>query len=234
LWGDPGVKIAYERSRSELRYWYNQLDEDAHYFLDSVERFAGEKFEVRDEDILKTSNAPTVAFVGLSEMEFNFRMTDQEELHIRMVDVCSRGDRRKWLRSYFEGVNYVVFYAPMEDFDNFLEDFYTNRLRESITFFGEVVSNIGPSSNTSFVVLLTNRDIFEKKLSSKGLHSSLKKFFPSFEGSSVEEAVTFVKKQFENECKQKGRVYVHASAVSDPHNISFIFDSIKNSRHHPC
>ena len=74
-----------------------------------------------------------------------------------------RNERRKWIHC-FDNVNAVVFVASLSEFDqNLFEDETKNRLDEALELFQQI-SNSKWFADTSLILFLNKKDLFEKKV----------------------------------------------------------------------
>ena len=74
-----------------------------------------------------------------------------------------RNERRKWIHC-FDNVNAVVFVASLSEFDqNLFEDETKNRLDEALELFQQI-SNSKWFQDTSLILFLNKKDLFEKKV----------------------------------------------------------------------
>ena len=74
-----------------------------------------------------------------------------------------RNERRKWIHC-FDNVNAVVFVASLSEFDqNLFEDETKNRLDEALELFQQI-SNSKWFQQTSLILFLNKKDLFEKKV----------------------------------------------------------------------
>lgn len=74
-----------------------------------------------------------------------------------------RNERRKWIHC-FDNVNAVVFVASLSEFDqNLYEDESKNRLDEALELFQQI-SNSKWFAETSLILFLNKKDLFEKKV----------------------------------------------------------------------
>jgi guanine nucleotide-binding protein alpha-1 subunit len=93
----------------------------------------------------------------------------------------------------FKSANIVIYIAALSDYCKLCyEDDKTNRLRESLNVFEEVINN-SFFKNTPIILLLNKIDVFDQRLKTK----PLKDFFDQYEGGEdTEKAYEFIKKMF--------------------------------------
>ena len=74
-----------------------------------------------------------------------------------------RSERKKWMHC-FEGVTAILFLVAMSEYDlKLVEDQTTNRMHESMRLF-ESICNSQWFVNTSIILFLNKRDLFEEKI----------------------------------------------------------------------
>ncbi|CAH8493157.1 unnamed protein product [Schistosoma mattheei] len=210
LWYDPGVQTAVNRSREF------QLNDSASYFLDSLDRLSSPCYIPTQQDVLRTR----VRTGGIVETHFSFK-----GLSIRMFDVGGqRSERKKWIHC-FEGVTAIIFVVAMSEYDLTLaEDQEMNRMMESMTLFSSICNNQW-FTETSIILFLNKRDIFENKI----MKSPLTICFPEYTGgNNYEEASEYIRSCFENSNTRSGPkdIYSHFTCATDTSNIQFVFDAV--------
>ena len=91
-----------------------------------------------------------------------------------------RYERRKWI-SAFDGVSVILFFVNLSEFNLTLEeDSATNRMRESLKLFHDIVNH--RSLNETPVILVFNKtDLFREKLA----HVKLVDFFSDYLGKRL-------------------------------------------------
>ncbi|XGW01595.1 hypothetical protein V3C99_014038 [Haemonchus contortus] len=210
LWNDKGVEAAYER-RDEF-----YLHDSAKYFLDSLDRIYDKNFVPTEQDILRTR----VATMGVIEVCF----TMKNKLW-RVFDVGGqRSQRKKWIHC-FDDAKAVIYVASLSEYDQvLLEDDTTNRMQESLQLFRQVINN-KYFVNTSVILFLNKKDLFEKKI---GHGKSLRIAFPNYKGAeNYDEASKYIEAQFNaaNENHEKS-IYTHLTCATDTEQVQFVLDSV--------
>ncbi|KHJ93486.1 g-protein alpha subunit [Oesophagostomum dentatum] len=167
LWNDKGVEAAFER-RDEF-----YLHDSAKYFLDALDRIYDKNFVPTEQDILRTR----IATMGVIEVCF----TMKNKLW-RVFDVGGqRSQRKKWIHC-FDDAKAVIYVASLSEYDQvLLEDDSTNRMQESLQLFRQVINN-KYFVNTSVILFLNKKDLFEKKI---GHGRSLRIAFPNYRGQRL-------------------------------------------------
>lgn len=210
LWRDHGVQSAFGRSREY------QLNDSAEYYLNSLDRIAQVDYIPTEQDVLRTR----VKTTGIVETHFTFK-----DLHFKMFDVGGqRSERKKWIHC-FEGVTAIIFIVAMSEYDLTLaEDQEMNRMMESMKLFDSICNNKW-FTDTSIILFLNKKDLFEEKIRKSPLHIC----FPEFHGhNSYDEAAQYIQIQFENLNKRKEtkEIYTHFTCATDTNNVQFVFDAV--------
>ena len=96
----------------------------------------------------------------------------------QLVDVGGqRSERRKWIHC-FDDVKAIIFLEGLSSYNQVLfEDSTVNRMHESLSLFGEVVSN-QIFESTPIFMFLNKKDLFEDMIKK----TSLKTCFPDYNG----------------------------------------------------
>lgn len=209
LWGDGGIQQCLGRSNEF------QLNDSAKYFLDSLERIGSNGYIPTEQDILRIR----VKTTGIVEVHFNFK-----NLNFKLFDVGGqRSERKKWIHC-FEDVTAIIFCVAMSEYDQVLhEDETTNRMQESLKLFENICNNRW-FTDTSIILFLNKKDLFEDKITK----SPLTICFPEFNGKqNYDEAASYIQLQFEVKNKSSNKeVYCHQTCATDTTNIQFVFDAV--------
>ncbi|XP_067905754.1 guanine nucleotide-binding protein G(o) subunit alpha isoform X3 [Heterodontus francisci] len=209
LWTDSGMVECFSRSREY------QLNDSAQYYLDSLDRIGGNDYQPTEQDILRTR----VKTTGIVETHFTFK-----NLHFRLFDVGGqRSERKKWIHC-FEDVTAIIFCVALSGYDQVLhEDETTNRMHESLKLFDSICNNKW-FTDTSIILFLNKKDIFEEKIKK----SPLMLCFPKYTGPSMfAEAVSYIQSQYETKNKSANKeIYTHITCATDTNNIQFVFDAV--------
>jgi len=210
LWKDSGVKQAFDRSREY------QLNDSAAYYFDAIDRISQPNYLPTDQDVLRSR----VKTTGIIESLFKIG-----DLTYRMFDVGGqRSERKKWIHC-FEEVTAIVFMAALSEYDQKLqEDENVNRLEEALTLF-DSICNSKWFVNTSLILFLNKKDLFEVKLTK----SPLGNYFPDYKGNSYEEACEYILNRFQSLNKNEGKqVYSHITCATDTTQIKFVMNSVND------
>jgi GTPase SAR1 family protein len=211
LWSDPLIKRLYEL-RSNF-----QLIDSADHFFEHIESYAKPEFRPSKQDILRCR----VRTTGILDTSFKI-----ENLKFRMFDVGGqRNERKKWIHC-FENVTAVIFVAALSEYDQRLyEDNTTNRLTEALNLFEEVLS-LRWFQETSVILFLNKKDLFEEKLKK----APLKDYLPDYSGDNTfEDAWKFIGLKFTALKQESNRqIYTYVTCATDDQNVMFVFNSVKD------
>ncbi|XDV28768.1 hypothetical protein PO909_031983, partial [Leuciscus waleckii] len=184
-------------------------------YLDSLDRIGAPDYQPTEQDILRTR----VKTTGIVETHFTFK-----NLHFRLFDVGGqRSERKKWIHC-FEDVTAIIFCVALSGYDQVLhEDETTNRMHESMKLFDSICNNKW-FTNTSIILFLNKKDIFEEKIKK----SPLSICFPEYTGlDTFMEAVNYIQSEYESKNKSvEKEIYSHVTCATDTDNIQFVFDAI--------
>jgi len=210
LWIDGGVKQCFMRKKEY------QLNDSAKYYFDSIDRISQTGFMPTDQDILHSR----VKTTGITETTFKI-----DQLTYRMFDVGGqRSERKKWIHC-FENVTAVIFLAAISEFDQVLiEDESVNRIQEALTLF-DSICNSKWFVNTSMILFLNKKDLFQEKLT----YAKLKDSFPEYEGpNEYEPASQFLLSKFLelNKSPQTKQIYAHFTCATDTAQIKFVMAAV--------
>lgn len=212
LWNDKQIQTVYS-----MRNKY-QLPDSCEYYFQHITRICSTRFEPSTEDVLRCRARTT----GIREVAMEI-----DGFTFQVIDVGGqRSERRKWFHC-FEDVTALIFVAALNEYDMVLyEDSEVNRMDESLNLFSDVVNN-KYFSNTSVILFLNKRDLFEEKLP----RVDISVHFPEYtDGKDVEKGIKFIEKKFtdqnENEVKN---IYVHTTTATDTKNIQFVFAAVRHT-----
>lgn len=214
LWADPAIQETYNH-QAEF-----QLNDSAKYFFDQIDTIAALGFVPSEQDVLH-ARAPTT---GIVENQFEI-----EGNQFKMYDVGGqRNERKKWIHC-FENVTAVLFVAALSEYNQVLyEDETQNRMVESLQLFDEIC-NSKWFKETSMVLFLNKRDVFQEKIE---LHP-LADWFPEFASvgsNTFEAAAGWIREQFEirNLDPSVKRIYTHITCATDTGNVAAVFSAVKD------
>jgi len=148
-----------------------------------------------------------------------------------MFDVGGqRNERRKWIHC-FDDANAVIFVVALSEYDQMLfEDNTVNRMVEAIALFDEI-SNSRWFTNTSMILFLNKKDLFEKKISRSSIKVAHEDFLdyggPEFD---YEQGVEYFKTKFLQRNKnQNKQIFPHVTCATDPTNVEVVFNACKET-----
>jgi len=213
LWADEGVQTAFARANEY------QLNDSAAYYFNSIERIAAPGYIPTEQDVLRAR----VRTTGIIETQFSFK-----NIIFRMFDVGGqRSERKKWINC-FDGVTAVMFVSALSGYDSKLfEDQETNRIHESLTLFDAICNNKF-FQQTSMILFLNKRDLFEQKIA----QNPLSRFFPEFRGpdGDPKAAMQFILGMFLELNKDPSKkLYHHFTTATNTDNISAVFDAVSDT-----
>lgn len=212
LWSDNAIYATFvDREAYHLSDSYS-------YFMDNIDRIAEDRYVPTVEDVLYV-RVPTT---GVNEVSFDYK-----GCKFSVYDVGGqRSERRKWLHA-FDQVSAIIFITAISEYDQVLtEDNTTNRLAESMMVFSEVCNN-KHFVNSSMILFLNKKDLFEKKLRKKSIRS----FFKTFEGEDkYDVAVDFIQNEFlkMNDHPHSREIFCHVTCATDTNQVQFVIDSVVN------
>lgn len=233
LWMDETVRAVLEKRRM-------RVEDSAGFFLNDLDRIATRTYEPSDDDIIRAR----LRTVGVQEYRIKFG--PEPGSHILgnvggtsvfgnewiIYDVGgSRTLRHAWL-PYFEGVNAIIFLAPISCFDErLLEDPAVNRLEDSFLLWRAVCSSKLLSKAT--VILFLNKfDILHRKLQS-GVQ--VRMFLPSY-GDRPNDTPTvtkYLKQKFRDILRQNSPAprnkYFYTTSVTDTKATAVTLNTVRDS-----
>uniref|UniRef100_T1JBM3 Uncharacterized protein n=1 Tax=Strigamia maritima TaxID=126957 RepID=T1JBM3_STRMM len=215
LWGDLGIKTAFER-RKEF-----QLSDAVKYFFDNLDRIADRDYIPSNQDILHARKATK----GITEFVVSIK-----DIPFRFVDVGGqRSQRHKWFQC-FDSVTSILFLVSSSEFDQvILEDRVTNRLLESLNIF-ETIVNHRCFSEVSIILFLNKTDLLKQKLAKNDTNLSL--YFPEFQGDShnLASVQTYLLELFDGVRRDRRKaLFHHFTTAIDTDNITVVFNAVRDT-----
>jgi len=182
LWKDPGIQKAYS-----LKDRLIQLNDNANYFFENMERLLDPSFIPTFEDVL------TAKLRSKNSIEsHNFKLN---RALFKITDMCGqRGtDRRKWIH-HFEYTSMLIFVVDVSDYSQPLfEDNSLNRLLSSLKHLDEI-SSCDWFRTSTMVILLNKTDLLREKLKTIDLSVC---FHDYTGGNDYSRAIEFIKNKFQ-------------------------------------
>lgn len=212
LWEDAGIKETYNQ-RAQF-----QFPDSAEYFFNRVKETVADGYIPNQQDILRAR----VRTTGIVEQTFEI-----ENKTFVMYDVGGqRNERKKWIHC-FENVTSIIFVAAISEYDQVLfEDESTNRMVEALDLFEEI-ANSPWFKDTSIILFLNKRDLFEKKIEKVPLSVC----FPEYKGpQTYKDGCRFITNLFERKNKNAEKeIYSHITCATDTTNIKHVFGSVRDT-----
>jgi len=215
MWAHEAVQQIYDR-QAEF-----QLPDSTAYFLKDINRIASSDYEPTEQDVLRSR----VRTTGIVQNDFKIK-----GFNFCMFDLGGqRAERRKWINA-FSAVDAVVFVAALSEYDQVLaEDETKNRLDESVYLFSQLC-NSKWFTNTSMLLFLNKRDIFEEKIKKK----PLKQFYPPAQeddaltdDTDFDQCSAYMTRLYLAQNRNpKKSVYTHITCATDTNNVKFVFTAV--------
>lgn len=179
MWKDSGVQEVYSK-----REFFHLMD-STDYYLDEIERIAEPGYVPTEEDTILTRVRTTgMVTSDIKDGPFTYQI----------VDVGGqRSERRKWIH-YFDDVRSIIFLEGLSGYNQVLfEDTTSNRMKESLALFEEIMK-MSVFTNTPVFVFLNKKDLFEEMIT----RHPLSKCFPEYTGPDGEQlpALEFIQKKY--------------------------------------
>ncbi|KAI0032612.1 guanine nucleotide binding protein, alpha subunit, partial [Vararia minispora EC-137] len=219
LWEDPIVRELLETKQMRMQ-------EMSGFFLDSLDRVAGERYVPSDDDILRAR----IKTLGIAEYRFNLE-TSGNILERQWVVYDVGGHTSlvpKWA-AYFDDVNAIIFLAPISCFDQTLEeDERTNRIEDSVNLWRTIVSN-RLLAKTNMILFLNKCDILRQKLAS-GVQFG--RFITSYGSrpNTFEATSGYLKRKFQqifaDHSPERRPFYCNFTSVTDPKSTSILLRDV--------
>lgn len=214
LWCDPGIKAVWQR-RSEFH-----IIESVQYYFNNIDVIKQPNYIPSENDIVHSR----VRTSGIVTEKYVIDNTPFE-----MYDVGGqRNERKKWIHC-FEGVDAVIFVAAISEYDQKLfEDSTKNRMVEALDLFEEICNNIF-FSESSIMIYLNKRDLFEAKIKVKNIRDI--DVFSDYSGrdNNYDDGVQYFVDKFlsKNKSGSARQIYYHVTCATDTENVSRVFNACK-------
>ncbi|KAF9064323.1 G-protein alpha subunit [Rhodocollybia butyracea] len=209
-----------------------EMENNAGFFLDDIERIASVSYIPSDDDVVRSR----LRTLGVQEYRIFIESTNALNLNARprrewvIYDVGgSRTMRRAWI-PFFEGVNAIIF--PVSCFNEvLLEDSTVNRLNDSVALWRAIVSS-KLLQNTTLVCFLNKCDILKRKLN----NGILFRHYVGDYGNQPNDSTSvskFIKERFRNIAIKysttKRNTYLYTTSVTDTKATSVTLGSVRDS-----
>mmetsp|Transcript_22793 Transcript_22793/g.53822 ORF Transcript_22793/g.53822 Transcript_22793/m.53822 type:complete len:406 (+) Transcript_22793:354-1571(+) len=189
-------------------------------FLDSLERIASPSFKPTQQDLL---------LARVKTTQVNMERYRIDGIEFEMYDVGGqRSERRKWI-DCFDSVDAVIFVAALSEFDqNLAESKRTNRMVEALELFRTVCNNRA-FANTSVLLFLNKKDIFEEKLQYSDI--AAQKPFADYDGppNDLNNGIIYFIEKFKD-CLINDEMtdsFIQPCTATDTNNMEFVLDSTR-------
>jgi len=189
-------------------------------FLDTLDRIASKTFKPTQQDVL-------LARVKTTQVVMERYRIDG--IDFEMYDVGGqRSERRKWI-DCFDSVDAVIFVAALSEYDqNLAESKRTNRMVEALELFRSICNNRA-FANTSVMLFLNKKDIFEEKLQYSDIASQ--RPFADYGGppKDFNNGVLYFIEKFKD-CLINDEItdsFIQACTATDTNNMEFVLDSTR-------
>ena len=197
----------------------NIIDSHKEY-LNDITRIASPDYKPTVQDVL-------IARVRTTQVAMeNYRIDGTD---FEMYDVGGqRSERRKWI-DCFDSVTSVIFVAALSEYDQTLaEAKRTNRMVEALELFRSVCNNRA-FVNTSIILFLNKRDIFQEKIMYSDI--AAQRPFCDYSGpiKDNDHGVLYFIQKFKD-ClidDEFNDSFIHVTCATDTNNMEFVLDSTR-------
>jgi len=214
LWQSSTMKQVWAKRSS-----VNIIDSHKEY-LNDITRIASPDYKPTVQDVL-------IARVRTTQVAMeNYRIDGTD---FEMYDVGGqRSERRKWI-DCFDSVTSVIFVAALSEYDQTLaEAKRTNRMVEALELFRSVCNNRA-FVNTSIILFLNKRDIFQEKIMYSDI--AAQRPFCDYSGpiKDNDHGVLYFIQKFKD-ClidDEFNDSFIHVTCATDTNNMEFVLDSTR-------
>jgi GTPase SAR1 family protein len=189
-------------------------------FLDDIDRLVSTSFKPTQQDVL---------LARVKTTQVNMEKYRIDGIDFEMYDVGGqRSERRKWI-DCFDSVDAVIFVAALSEYDQTLaEARRTNRMVEALELFRSICNNRA-FANTSVMLFLNKRDIFQEKLQYSDI--AAQKPFADYGGPQKDfnSGVMYFIEKFKD-CLINDDLtdsFIQACCATDTNNMEFVLDSTR-------
>ena len=197
----------------------NIIDSHKEY-LNDITRIASPDYKPTVQDVL-------IARVRTTQVAMEKYRIDGTDFE--MYDVGGqRSERRKWI-DCFDSVTSVIFVAALSEYDQTLaEAKRTNRMVEALELFRSVCNNRA-FVNTSIILFLNKRDIFQEKIMYSDI--AAQRPFCDYSGpiKDNDHGVLYFIQKFKD-ClidDEFNDSFIHVTCATDTNNMEFVLDSTR-------
>jgi len=218
------MKIFWESQTMQQIVWKKRslvnIIDGHKVFLDEIDRIASTTFKPTQQDVL-------LARVKTTQVVMERYRIDG--IDFEMYDVGGqRSERRKWI-DCFDSVDAVIFVAALSEYDqNLAESKRTNRMVEALELFRSICNNRA-FANTSVMLFLNKKDIFEEKLQYSDI--AAQRPFADYGGppKDFNNGVLYFIEKFKD-CLINDEItdsFIQACTATDTNNMEFVLDSTR-------
>jgi len=218
------IKVLWKSQLMQDKIWQKRslvnIIDGHKEFLDSIDRLASKSFKPTQQDVL-------LARVKTTQVVMERYRIDG--IDFEMYDVGGqRSERRKWI-DCFDSVDAVIFVAALSEYDqNLAESKRTNRMVEALELFRSICNNRA-FANTSVMLFLNKKDIFEEKLQYSDI--AAQKPFADYGGppKDFNNGVLYFIEKFKD-CLINDEItdsFIQACTATDTSNMEFVLDSTR-------
>ena len=212
LWKSKCIQDVYDQRHNF------QLPDSTKYYFRKVKAIGESGYVPSIQDVLRSR----VRTSGIVEERYII-----DRVPFQMYDVGGqRNERKKWIHC-FDTVTAVIFVAAISEYDRVLyEDHSANRIQEALALFEEIC-NSRWFEDTSIILFLNKRDLFEEKIAKKTMES-MEMWKDCTAGNDPIKGIEYLKKRFLALNKTPKDVYATATCATDTKNVEFVFNSCKD------
>ena len=212
LWKSQSIQNVYTQRHNF------QLPDSAKYYLNKIKTIGDVGYVPSIQDVLRSR----VRTSGIVEERYII-----DRVPFQMYDVGGqRNERKKWIHC-FDTVTAVIFVAAISEYDQVLyEDHSANRIQEALSLFEEIC-NSRWFEDTSIILFLNKRDLFEEKIVNKTMES-MDMWKDCTAGHDPIKGIEYLKQKFLDLNKTPKDVYATATCATDTKNVEFVFNSCKD------
>lgn len=191
---------------------------DSQDIFKQVERVYAADYEPTDHDFFhfdRRLSLTLIREVRIEKIGYSIQLQDP---------VRNMGERRKWIH-HIENPTGLLFIADISHYDEvLLEDDSSNVLDEQMAAYESVLSSKW-FSKAPLLLVLSNVVLFESKLEI----SPLAKTFLDYEGTSLDDAKTYIASRFLSRAKDRTDIHVVYLNVCDEQNVREILDVMEGT-----
>ncbi|KAM0794156.1 G-protein alpha subunit-domain-containing protein [Usnea florida] len=198
------------------------LNDNFQYFFKNIDSLFSPQYFPNDQEVLHTSMNTS----GFLDVRLKFGKLD-----CVITDIGSTRSRREEWVHLFNGVNCVIFTAPLTGYNQRLvKEKSANQTEASLLLFDSILS-LTSFKRSTIILLLSKLDLLQEKV----FHSSVKDYFPDFNGADDDREAAqefFVNKFLTIARKRCRNVRVYCTNLTDTDSFRPILKDIEASIRH--